>query len=98
MIQKRMSGDITKIEPKIFLGFTPRQVIYSVVAFVAALLINKVFGFMTFELRGYIIMFVAAPLLACGWIKIQGLPFEKHMLILLKYSFSQKERVYENEE
>jgi hypothetical protein len=43
-------------------------------------------------------MFVAAPLLACGWIKIQGLPFEKHMLILLKYSFSQKERVYENEE
>jgi hypothetical protein len=53
---------------------------------------------MSFELRGYIIMFAAAPLLACGWIKIQGLPFEKHMLILLKYSFSQKERVYENEE
>ena len=98
MIQKKMSGDITKIEPKIFLGFTPRQVIYSVVAFALALLINAIFDFISFEIRGYIIMFVAAPLLACGWVKIQGLPFEKHMLILLKYSFSQKERVYENEE
>ncbi len=98
MIQKKMSGDITKIESKIFLGFTPRQVIYSVVAFVIAMIINKVFGFISFEVRGFIIMIAAMPLLACGWIKIQGLPFEKHMIILIKYSLSQKERVYENEE
>ena len=98
MIPKKMSGDITKIESKILFGFTPRQVVWSVIAFILALLINKIFGFIEFETRGFIIMLVAAPFLACGWIKIQGLPFEKHMWILFRYSFSQRERVYENEE
>ena len=98
MIPKKMSGDITKIESKILFGFTPRQVVWSVIAFILALLINKIFGFIEFETRGFIIMLVAAPFLACGWIKIQGLPFEKHMWILFKYSFSQRERVYESEE
>ena len=98
MIQKKMSGDITKIESKILFGFTPRQVVCSVIAFAVALLINKVFSFINFETRGFIIMLAATPFLASGWIKVQGLPFEKHMLILLKYSFSQRERVYENEE
>ena len=98
MIQKKMSGDITKMESKVFFGFTPRQMVYSVIAFVLAMLVNKFFGFIKFETRGFIIMLVAAPFLACGWIKIQGLPFEKHMWILFKYSFSQRERVYENEE
>ena len=98
MIPKKMSGDITKIESKILFGFTPRQVVWSAIALILALLINKIFGFIEFETRGFIIMLVAAPFLACGWIKIQGLPFEKHMWILFKYSFSQRERVYEDEE
>ena len=98
MIQKKMSGDITKMESKILFGFTPRQVVYSVIAFAVAMLINKIFGFINFETRGFIIMLTATPFLACGWIKIQGLPFEKHMWILFKYSFSQRERVYESEE
>lgn len=98
MIQKKMSGDITKIEPKIFLGYTPRQVIFSVVAFTMALVTNVLFKSIDMNTRGFIIMLVMAPFLACGWIKIQGLPFEKHMWILFKYSFSQRERVYENEE
>ena len=98
MIQKKMSGDITKMESKILFGYTPRQVVCSIVAFVVALLINKIFGFIEFETRCFIITLVAAPFLACGWIKIQGLPFEKHMWILFKYSFSQRERVYESEE
>ena len=34
MIQKKMSGDITKMESRILFGFTPRQVVYSVIAFV----------------------------------------------------------------
>ncbi len=98
MIQKKMSGDITKIESKMLFGFTPRQIVCSVVAFVVALLINKIFGFIEFETRGFIIMIVAAPFLASGWIKVQGLPFEKHMMILIKNAITNKERIYENEE
>ena len=98
MIQKKMSGDITKMESKILFGYTPRQVVCSIVAFAVALLINKIFGFIEFETRGFIIMLTAAPFLACGWIKIQGLPFEKQMWILINYSFSQRERIYESEE
>ena len=98
MIQKKMSGDITKMESKVFFGLTPRQVVYSVIAFAAAMLINKIFGFIKFETRGFIIITVALPHLACGWVKIQGLPFEKHLWILIKYNLSKKERVWEDEE
>ncbi len=98
MIQKKMSGDITKMESKVFFGFTPRQVVCSVIAFAVALLINKIFGFIEFRDRGFIIMLAAAPFLACGWVKLQGLPFEKHMWILIKYNLSKKERVWEDEE
>ena len=98
MIQKKMSGDITKMESKVFFGFTPRQVVYSAIAFVAVLLVNKIFGFVNFEKRMPIMTIAAAPFIACGWIKLQGLPFEKHMWILIKYNLSKKERVWENEE
>ena len=98
MIQKKMSGDITKIEPKIFLGYTPRQVIFSVIAFAMALVTNVLFKTIDMNTRGFIIMVLVAPFLACGWIKIQGLPFEKHLWILIKYNLSKKERVWENEE
>ena len=98
MIQKKMSGDITKMESKVFFGFTPRQVVCSALAFAVALLINKIFGFIEFRDRGFIIMLATAPFLACGWVKLQGLPFEKHMWILIKYNLSKKERVWEDEE
>ena len=42
MIQKKISGDITKMESKILFGYTPRQVVCSIVAFIMALLINKI--------------------------------------------------------
>ena len=97
MIQKKMSGDITKMESKVFFGFTPRQVTYSVIAFVSALLINKIFGFIDFKTRGFIMMTVALPLLGCGFVKFNGLPFEKHLKILIEYNLSPKERVWESE-
>ena len=98
MIQKKISGDITKMESKIFLGFTPRQVVCSAIGFGVALIINKIFGFVEASDRGFIILLAIAPFLGCGWIKIQGLPFEKHLWILIKYKLSKKERVWENEE
>ena len=98
MIQKKMSSDITKMQSKSLFGFTPRQVIYSVVAFIVGLVMNKILGFVNFETRGFIIILTAAPFLACGWIKVQGLPFENYMMITIKFAFSQRERVYENEE
>ena len=97
MIQKKMSGDITKMESKVFFGFTPRQMVYSVIAFVLAMLVNKFFGFIKFETRGFIIMTVALPFLGCGWVEVNGLPFEKHLWILIKYNLSPKERVWESE-
>lgn len=98
MIQKKMSKDITKMENKLFFGLTPRQIVYSVVALIVAMLVNKIFGFIKFETRGFIIMTVGLPLLMCGWVKINGLPFEKHLLILIKYNLSKRERIWENEE
>jgi hypothetical protein len=98
MIQKKMNKDITQMEGRVFFGLTPRQIVCSIIAFAVALLVNKIFGFIEFRDRGFIIMVLASPFLACGWIKIQGLPFEKHLWILIKYNLSKKERVWENEE
>lgn len=95
MIQIKMSTDITKLESKAMFGFTARQIVCSAIAFVIALLINKIFGFIEMETRGFIIMITAAPFLAAGWIKVQGLPFEKHMLILIKNAIDNKKRNYE---
>ena len=95
MIQKKISGDITKLESRALFGFTPRQIICSAIAFVVALLVNKIFGAIKFETRGFIMMLLAAPFLASGWVKIQGMPIEKHMMILIKNAWTNKERKYE---
>ena len=42
-------------------------------------------------------MFVAAPLIGCGWIKIQGMTLEKYAMVFIKSNLINKERLFVNE-
>lgn len=90
MIQKKMSGDITQIEPKIFLGFTPKQVAHIVIGVVLEYINIKT---LKSEFLGVTIV---ALCFANGWIKMGAdrKPFLKYIFEVGKFSFSQKERVW----
>lgn len=92
MIQKKMSGDITQIEPKIFLGFTPKQVAHIVIGLVLEYINIKTLK------NEFLGVAIAALCFANGWIKMGAdrEPFLKYIFGVGKFSFSQKERVYGN--
>ena len=87
-IQKKISGDITQIEGKIFLGCTLKQVAHIVIGAVLEYINIKT---LKSEFVGVII---AAACFANGWIKMGPMrkPFFKYMFEVGKFSFSQKER------
>ena len=88
MIQKKMSGDIAKMESKIFFGLTPRQLICIAIGVVLEYINIKTLK------NEFIGVTVAALCFANGWIKMgaEKKPFLKYILEVGEFSFSQKER------
>lgn len=88
MIQKKISGDITKMEGKIFFGFTPRQLICMAIAIVLEYINIKTLK------NEFIGVTIVALCFAEGWIKMGAdrKPFLKYMFKVGQFSFSQKER------
>lgn len=97
MIQVKISQDINKYQNRTLWGFSPRQVLYSVAAVGLGLLINFKLTFIPQDIRGFLVMFVAAPLVGCGWIKIQGMTLEKYAMVFIRSNLSNKERLFVNE-
>lgn len=97
MIQVKISKDINKYESKTFWGFSPRQLGFTILAIIIALIINFVLIFIPEDLRGFLTMAVAIPCIGCGWINIQGMKFEKYVYLFLKSNFSNKKRLFINE-
>lgn len=88
MIQKKINGDITKMEGKIFFGFTPRQLICMAIAIVLEYINIKTLK------NEFIGVTIVALCFAEGWIKMgsERKPFFKYILEVGQFSFSQKER------
>lgn len=97
IIQVKISKDIQQYKSKIFWGFSPRQVISIVIAIVIGLLINFGGKFLPQDLRGFLTMAISVPFLLVGWIKVQGLPFEKYAAIFFRNNFVNRKRVFMNE-
>ena len=97
MIQVKISQDINKYQNRTLWGFSPRQVLYSVAAVGLGLLINFKLTFIPQDIRGFLVMFEAAPLVGCGWIKIQGMTLEKYAMVFIKSNLINKERLFVNE-
>ena len=97
MIQVKISKDINENDSKMFWGYSARQIGFSILAAGIAIIINYVFNFIPQDIRGFLTMFIDAPLILCGWVKIQGLRFEKWAILFFKSILVNKKRVFVNE-
>lgn len=79
-------------------GLTARQLICTVLALaicVPLYYFGKKYGGMTDDTLSWIVILIALPLLAIGFIKVQGLPMEKYFIVCLKFFFFPTKRKYQ---
>lgn len=78
MIKADVPQDVTEYKEQFFLGMTSRQIVCVVLMIVLAVgtfLIGK--NFVTTDILIYLIVFEVAPLAAIGFLKYNGMGFEK---------------------
>lgn len=99
-IEVRIPKEITEYKEKVLFGMSIRQLICFSSAMVLSvssyLLLTQVLG-LSMDVASYVIIFEAMPLLAIGFIKINGFTFEKHLALLIRHKTSQQVRLYKTE-
>ena len=85
MLEIQMSKDIKTFEPTIVGPFTLRQIIWISIGTVLAM---PAFFLMPGEItvRILIATLIAAPLIMCGWVKVQGMYLDRYLMIIFVYS------------
>ena len=96
MITIKMSKDIKKQKSKLFWGLTARQLLFTVLAVLIAIVVNCILD-LNDTVKAVLVISTSIPFLLCGWISINGLTFEKFAVIWLRNNFTSKERVFINE-
>ncbi len=94
MIEVPMNDDIRKYQPKILGPFNIRQLLCMILAIVVAI---PLWGLVDMEIENKVLVICAAlfPIIACGWIKMDGLPFEKLAIRIIYFHFlTPKKRKY----
>lgn len=76
MIRVQMSDDIRKYEPKLVGPFSTRQLVAVVVASVFFLIAFVLLPKMDVTIRCLLALLIASPAACCGFVKMQGKPFE----------------------
>jgi len=87
-IEVSVRKEIKSYEEKLIGGMSLRQAACATVAvaFSAGVgAINHFFIHWAIDDIGVVIMFLSIPILAVGWFKKEGMPFEKYMLIMWRY-------------
>lgn len=99
-IEVKIPKEITEYKEKIIFGLSIRQLVCFSIAIVlsisAYLLCTKIIGLST-EIAGYIVIFLSMPLLAMGFVRPNGMNFEKYAVLMLRYKFGHKVRKYKTE-
>lgn len=92
--------EITEYEEKIMFGLSGRKLICLGLAVVLSIgtyfLLTGVFG-MSMNNASYIIMIEVIPLLALGFVKKDGMPFEKYAALFIRHKTGKRKLAYENE-
>ncbi len=99
-LQVKVRKDIFRYEERFYLGLTLRKALctYPTIIVVGAILAaNYWFLHIDKDLLQYIILFIALPPLAIGWIKIKDMPIEKYLMYFYRYHYQSQERFYRNE-
>jgi len=88
MIEIKIPKEIRDYKETIFAGLNLRQIISLSVAFainVPLYLYTK--PYIGDELASWLVMFTGVPIFLLGFIKFDGMPFEKYIKIMLRFSF-----------
>ncbi len=92
--------EITEYEEKIMFGLSLRKLICFSTAVVLGIgsyfLLTKVFG-LTMNSASYVIIIEAMPLMALGFVKKEGMPFEKYFALMVRHKIGIKKLSYETE-
>lgn len=88
MIEIKIPKEIRDYKEVIFVGLNLRQIISLSVAFainVPLYLVSK--PYIGDELASWLVMFVGVPVFLIGFIKFDGMPFEKYFQIMVRFNF-----------
>lgn len=100
MIEVRVPKDINEYQEKVILGMSLRQLICFICAIVLCvgtyILGTAVLG-LSMQLLSYVIMIEAVPLFAVGFIRKNGMPFEKYFMLWLRHRFGKNKLHYQTE-
>lgn len=96
----KMSKNIENFKPKLIGSFTTRQVVSSVICLCVNIplyiFLEKYIGE---DIAGWVVIILAIPILAFGWMEYQGLTFEKFIFeIVISEFFAPKVRPYQIED
>jgi hypothetical protein len=95
MISVDIPKEITEYKEKILFGLSIRQLICFGIAILSGVgtyfLGSKIIGQ---EIASYLVMIEVMPVFAIGFIKINGFPFEKYVVIMYKHKFGFSKRKY----
>ena len=94
-VEVRIPKEITEYQEKILFGLSIRQLICTFLAIVISIpsyiLLRNRLGT---DITGYIVMLEVVPLLALGFLKPNGLKFEKVFIMFLKHKLGKSKRNY----
>lgn len=97
MIEVRIPKEITEYKEKVMFGLSIRQLIIFTITILLSigtyLLLTNKLG-MTMDSASYVIIFMSIPLLAVGFIKINGFPFEKYFMLVVRHKTGKQKRPY----
>lgn len=97
MLFVKVPKEIKEYEEKVFLGLSLRQLLWSVLALVLGVVSYFLFSLILGrDLASYLVMLVVIPCFACGWIRVQDMPFDKFFIIMFHYYMRKQILVYEN--
>ena len=88
MIEIKMNTEIRDYKETIFAGLNLRQIISLVVAFavnVPLYIYTK--PHIGDDLASWLVMVTGVPVFLIGFIKFDGMPFEKYFIIMLRFNF-----------
>lgn len=95
MINIRIPNEIRSYKEKVVAGLTARQLIASIVA--ALICVPLYFwgkNFLPEDIVSWVVLIIAIPLMAVGFIKISGMPMEKFSVAVVRWFIAPSKRKY----
>ena len=97
MIEVRIPKEITEYKEKVIFGLSIRQLIFFTLTIILSLssyfILTKKLG-LSMDSASYVIIIESLPLLAIGFIKINGFTFEKYAVLVIKHKLGTQKRPY----